>query len=73
MKSKMGKKKLNFLIALAVLALVWSLVGILQAGMLSGAPNYSRIRAEYNEHLWTAMSGIFFGLSVLLVYLRVRR
>jgi hypothetical protein len=67
------KEKLNFLIALAVLALVCSLLGILQTGMLSGAPNYSRIRAEYNEHLWTSMSGIFFGLSVLLVYLRVRR
>jgi hypothetical protein len=73
MKNKIWNKRLNFLIALTVLAMIYSLLGVLQAGMLSGAPNYSRIRAEYNEHLWTSMSGVFFGLSVLLIYLRVRR
>lgn len=73
MKNKMWWKALNLLMMLTVVALVYSLIGVLQTGMLSGAPNYSRIRAEHNEHLWTAMSAIFFGLSALLIYLRVRR
>jgi hypothetical protein len=72
-KNKMWRKALNLLIMLTVIALVYSLIGVLQAGMLSGAPNYSRIRAEHNEHLWTSMSAIFFGLSAFLIYLRVRR
>jgi hypothetical protein len=72
-KNKMWRKALNLLIMLTVMALVYSLIGILQTGMLSGAPNYSRIRAEHHEHLWTSMSATFFGLSALLTYLRVRR
>jgi cyanate permease len=72
-KNKMWRNALNLLIMLSVVALVYSLIGVLQTGMLSGAPNYSRIRAEHNERLWTSMSAIFFGLSALLIYLRVRR
>ncbi len=73
MKNKIWNKRLSFLIVLSVLALVYSLIGVLQTAMLSGAPTYSRIRAEYNEYFWTSMSGIFLGLSALLIYLRVRR
>jgi hypothetical protein len=73
MKNKIGKKTLNFLLVLSVLAVIYCLVGILQAGMLSGAPNYSRIRAEHNENFWTLLSGVFFGLSLILIYVRVRK
>lgn len=73
MKNKIGKKTLNFLLVLSVLAVIYCLIGILQTGMLSGAPNYSRIRAEHNEHFWTLMTGVFFGLSLVLIYVRVRR
>ena len=69
MKQKMI---LNFLIAITVIATAYCVLGIVQTGMLAGAPNYSRIRADYNEHLWTSMSGVFLGLFVFFFWLRLR-
>jgi hypothetical protein len=68
----MGRKKLNVLIILSILALGYCLLGVLQTGMLAGAPNYSPIRAQYNEHLWTSLSGVFLGLVVFFLWLRAR-
>lgn len=68
----MGRKKLNVLIILSILALGYCLLGVLQTGMLAGAPNYSPTRAEYNEHLWTSLSGVFLGLAVFFLWLRIR-
>jgi hypothetical protein len=66
------KKTLSLLVAFSVLALAYCVLGLVQTGMLAGAPNYSPVRAEYNEHLWISLSGVFLGLSVFFFWLRMR-
>ena len=46
---KITIKLLNLLVALSLLGLAYCILGVVQAGMLAGAPNYSPIRAAYNE------------------------
>jgi hypothetical protein len=66
------KATLNLLVTFSVLALVYCADGVIQTMMLAGDPNYSPIRAEYNLTLWTSLSGVFLGLSVLFLWLRMR-
>jgi hypothetical protein len=66
------KKIFNILIACSLMGLLYFLLGVIQAAMLAGAPSYSQVRAEYNELLWARLSGICFGLTILLVWLRLR-
>ena len=65
------KKLLNLLVAFSLLALVYCILGVIQTGMLAGAPNYSPIVAEANERFWTRLSGVCLGLSALFLWLRL--
>jgi len=66
------RRILALLIALSGLSAAYCLVGALQAGMLSGAPSYSPIRAEYNEYLWSGLFGFFLVLVLSLCLIRKR-
>lgn len=65
------KKLLNLLVVLSLLGLAYCVLGVLQTGMLAGAPNYPRVLAESREHFWTRMSGACLGLSTPFLCLRL--
>ncbi len=48
------------------LACGYSALGLMMVAMLSGAPNYSPERAQFNANLWGSCTIIFFLLGVVL-------
>lgn len=58
--------------ALIVLAM-YSLVGVMQAVMLSGAPNYSAERAMYNVYLWGSIAGVSIIAAIVLALVLRKR
>jgi hypothetical protein len=65
------KKLFNLLFVFSLLGLVYCILGVLQTGMLAGAPNYSPIVAESTERFWTRLSGVGLGLLALFLVLRL--
>ena len=51
---------------LSLLACGYSFLGVIMVAMLSGAPNYSQERAQFNGNLWGYSTITFFLLSVVL-------
>ena len=43
----------------------YSVLGLMMAAMLSGAPHYSPERAQFNANLWGSCTIIFFVLGVV--------
>jgi hypothetical protein len=67
---KITIKLLNLLVGLSFLGLAYCILGVIQTGMLAGAPTYSPIRAAYNERFWTRLSGVSLGLATIFLGLR---
>ena len=58
-------------VAMLIVLALYSLVGVMQAVMLSGAPNYSAERAMHNVYVWGGIAAASVVLAtVLAVWLR---
>lgn len=61
---------------LSIIAGLYCLLAVLMAGSLSGSPNYSKERLEYNLSVWvpgtflSLAAAIVFGILIILSYKR---
>lgn len=60
------RRVLIWVIAALTVFTLYSLVGVIQAVMLSGAPNYSLDRAWHNIRLWGTLAGFSLALATAL-------
>ena len=56
---------------LALMAFVYCVLAVLQAGFLSGAPGYGVVRLELNAYFWTGIG--FVNLAFALLCFAIRR
>ena len=65
------RRFLGFLIGFCSLASVYCMLGVIQAGMLLGAPQYA-LRKEFDEYFWSGLFGLFLALSLFFLLLHTR-
>jgi hypothetical protein len=57
-------------------ASAYSMLGLLMVASLSGAPNYSHERAQFNANLWGSLTAVFFilgGFSAFVLWRNRKR
>jgi len=63
------RRIIGAIVAMLIVLTMYSLVGVIQAVALSGAPNYTTERAMHNVYLW---GGIAASATVVAIFLIVR-